>query len=146
MLKDGLWLLTIRKTRVFVPTMAKTEAGFYMGIEPVEVVDATDREAVERAMIRAIARGNPVIPTPTRDNFPEDPLLKHANVKSLSTFERSAQTWKLSKRQGAYLIAPYKPGKEGGSVEDFDRTEAVPAEIPLETVVHRLVERAMQAT
>jgi hypothetical protein len=95
--------------------------------------------------MRAISLGNPVVPTPARDNCPEDPLLKHANVKSLSTFERSAQSWKLSKREGAYRIAPYRPNKEGGAEEDLHTTEALPQEEPLESVVHRLVKRATEA-
>lgn len=145
MAQDGLWLLFLRRGRAFVPTMAKTAAGFYMGVEPVEVVDAADQAAVADALIRAVNRGNPVVPTPTRDNYPEDPLLKHAGVKSLATFEKSAQSWKLSKREGAYLIAPYRPSGEGGAEEDLERTEAVPAREPLESVVHRLVERAAHA-
>ena len=69
-------------------------------------------------MIRAVSRGNPRVPTPSRGNYPESPLLKHANVKSLTTFEKLARSWKLSKR------------------------EAIPAEDSLEAAVHRLVERA----
>jgi hypothetical protein len=125
--------------------MAKTEAGFYMGIEPVEVVDVADQTGVEDALIRAVNKGNPVVPTPARDNYPEDPLPKAAGVKSLATFEKSAQSWKLSKRDGAYLIAPYRPRKEGGAEEDLERTEAVPTEEALESVVHRLVQRATLA-
>jgi hypothetical protein len=106
------------------------KAGFYMGIEPVEVIDAPDRLGVEQALIRAVNRGNPVVPTPTRENYPEDPLLKHAKVKSLSIFEKSAQSWKLSKREGAYLIAPYRASNDGGAEEDVDRTEAVPGQEP----------------
>lgn len=135
-------MLVLRKGKAFIPTMAQTEAGFYVGIEPVEVVDVSDRLGVEDAMLRAINRGNPVIPTPTRDSFPEPVLLKYANMKSLAAFERSSESWKLSKREGAYLLAPYRPGKNGGSEEDPDRTEAIPAEMPLIAIVHRLVERA----
>ncbi len=143
MVKDGLWLLFLRKGQAFVPTMARTEAGFYMGIEPVEVVDARDPKAIEDAMLRAVERGNPVVPTPRRDNYPPDPLLKYANVKSMSTFEKSSQSWKLSKLGDAYVIAPYRPLKSGGSEEDVDRTEAIPVgEESLTSVVHRLVERA----
>ena len=46
MLKDGLWMLVLRKGQAFIPTMAQTEAGFYVGIEPVEVVDLSDRKGV----------------------------------------------------------------------------------------------------
>jgi hypothetical protein len=145
-IKDGFWMLTIRKGQAFIPTMAQTEAGFYMGIDPVEVADVSDRKAVEDAMLRAIVRGNPTVPTPTRDTFPGDVLLKHAKVKSLSTFEKLAQTWKFSKREGAYLIAPYRPLKSGGSEEDPEKTEAIPTDEPIECAVRRLVERATSGT
>jgi len=145
-IKDGFWMLTIRKGQAFIPTMAQTEAGFYMGIDPVEVADVSDRKAVEDVMLRAIVRGNPTVPTLTRDTFPEDVLLKHAKVKSLSTFEKLAQTWKFSKREGAYLIAPYRPLKSGGSEEDPEKTEAIPTDEPIECAVRRLVERATSGT
>jgi hypothetical protein len=138
-------MLVLRRGQAFIPTMARTEAGFYMGIEPVEVVEVSDWKGVEDALLRAVSRGNPTVPTPTRNTFPEPVLLKYAKVKSLSTFERSAESWKLSKREGAYLLAPYRPGKHGGSEEDPDRTEAIPAETPLVEVVHRLVKRAVGA-
>lgn len=143
-MKDGSWALTIRKGQAFVPTVARTEAGFYLDVEPVEVVDTSDRETVEQAVIRAVKRGNPVVPTPARDSFPPDPLLKHAKLKSQSAFEKSAQRWQLSKDKGAYLIVPYKSSGHGVSlVEDAERGEAIPADEPLERVVHRLVERAL---
>jgi hypothetical protein len=145
MAKDGLWLLVLRKGQAFIPTMAKTEAGFYMGIEPVAVVDVSDRRGVEDALLCTVCRGNPIVPTPTRDTFPEDVVLKHAKVKSLSTFERSSETWQLAKHHDAYTLAPCRPGKHGGSEEDPDRTETIPAEMTLVAVVHRLVARAVDS-
>jgi hypothetical protein len=76
MVEDGLWLVFLFKEQVFVPTMARTTAGFYMGIEPVEVVNAFDRAALEQAIIRVVKRENPSVPTPTRTKFPKSPLLK----------------------------------------------------------------------
>ena len=142
----GLWLLVLRKGQAFIPTMARTTAGFYMGVEPVEVVDARDRTALEQALIRVVNRGNPIVPTPSRTNYPEDCLLKYAKVKSLSTFEKLARSWQLSKRDGAYIIIPYRPGKYGGAEEDVERGEAIPAEEPLEVVVRRFVNRALEST
>jgi len=141
--QNGYWMLVVREGKAYVPTVAKTEAGFYMGIEPVEVVDTVDRREVENAVMRAIARGNPVVPTPTRDSYPPSPLLKAANVRSLSALEKSAQTWKLSKTGGAYEIVLYKRAKPAGALEDRQRTELVPDSEPLPVVVHRLVERAL---
>lgn len=142
---SNLWLLFVRKAKVFIPTMARTEAGFYMGIEPVAVVDSSNREAVRSAFLDAIGRGNPIVPTPTRATFPPSPLLKHANVKSLSTFEKNAQCWKLGKYPAEFVVAPYRPGKYGGSEEDDSGKESFSASEPIECVVDRLLDRALAA-
>lgn len=144
MVHDGFWLVILRKGHAFVPTMAKTKAGFYMGIEPIEVVDAHDQVALEQAIIRTVKRGNPSVPTPSRDVYSrESALLKYAKVKSRSAFEKFAQSWKLSKREGAYFIVPYRRRQDSGSEEDMERGEAIPADVPLEDVARRLVRRAL---
>ena len=125
--------------------MARTEAGFYIGIEPVEVVDVADRVALEQAIIRVVMRGNPAIRTPARADYPKSVLLKHAKVKSLSSFEKLAKSWKFSKREGAYFIVPYRRRKDSGAEEDLERGEAIPAGEPLEEVVRRLVRRALKS-
>jgi hypothetical protein len=144
MLEDGFWLIFVFKEQVFVPTMARTEAGFYIGIEPVEVVDLCDHAAVEQALIRTISRGNPSVPTPSRANFPKNPLLKYAKVKSDSSFDKVAKSWKLSKRDGAYFIVPYRPRKDRGQEEDTERGEAMPADLRLDAVARRLISRALE--
>jgi hypothetical protein len=147
MVDDGFWLLILRKGQAFVPTMARTAAGFYMGIEPIEVVDARDPAALEQAIIRVVRRGNPAVPTPSRTDYSKkSALLKHAKVKSLSSFEKLAKSWKFSKREGAYFIVPYRSREDfSGAEEDLERGEAIPAERPLEEVVRRLVRRALAA-
>jgi hypothetical protein len=145
MLEDGFWLIFVFKEQVFVPTMARTEAGFYIGIEPVEVVDVRDHGAVEQALMRAISRGNPSVPTPSRANFPKNPLLKYAKVKSDSSFDKVTESWKLSKREGAYFIVPYRLRTDTGTEEDVERGEAMPADLPLDAVVRRLISRALES-
>jgi hypothetical protein len=141
--KDGFWMLVVRKGKAFIPTMARTDAGFYIGMEPVEVVDATEREEVENAIMRAITRGNPPVPTPSPGDYPKSPPQERAKVKSPSAFERSAQRWKLSRHGGTWEIVPYKRVKPAGAVEDRDLMEVPPDSEPLPTVVRRLVERAL---
>jgi hypothetical protein len=146
MVEDGLWVVFLLNGRVLVPTMAKTKAGFYMGIEPVELAETHEPAAVEQAVIHAVTRGNPSIPTPAGGkNFPKSPLLKYTKLKSLSTFDKLAKSWSLSKRHGAYLIVPdrLREDAEGGKEEDMERGEAIPAEVPLEAVVHRFVSRVL---
>ena len=142
----GLWTLFIRKGKVFVPTTAKTEAGYYLGIEPVAVVDATDRAAVKAAFLDAVSRGNPIVPTPSRSNFPPDPLLKYANVKSVSELAKSAHSWQLTKYATEYVAAPDRPGKYGGSEQDDGKKQVFPADEPMDRIVSRLVDHALAAS
>lgn len=143
--QSGLWLLFVRKGKVFVPTMARTEAGYYLGIEPVAVIDCDDRGAIHSVLVDTIQRGNPVIPTPSRSNFPRDPLLKYANVKSISTFEQTAQCWKVGRYANEYVIAPYRPSSSGGSQEDNSSRESLPLDQPIQSIVQRLMDKALGA-
>jgi hypothetical protein len=142
-MRDGFWTIVFRGGKVFVPTTAQTEAGFYLATEPVSVTNESDSHAVEAAVVSAVERGNPVVPTPSRDDHKEYVLLKHAGVKSLSTFEKRARTWKLSKRGANFLIAPYRPGRYGGAEEDLERQETIPESVPIADVARRLVHRAL---
>jgi hypothetical protein len=141
----GFWALFIRKTQVLIPTMARTEAGFYLAIEPVSVIDPHDRQSIRSALLDVIRRGNPTVPTPSRANYPPDPLLKHANVKTASALERSSRRWKITKYATGYGIATYRPGKYGGSEEDETTRQAFSLDEPVESVVDHLLERALGA-
>ena len=77
----------LRKGTAFVPTMAKTEAGYWMGIEPVDVRNVESPEALQSMLLAAINRGNPVVRTPTRDNFPRPIMERYCGLKSLSAFD-----------------------------------------------------------
>jgi len=136
-------MVVFRRGKAFVPTMAQTEAGFYLAVEPVAVADESDKTGIEEAVASAVERGNPIVPTPTRDGYKDYVLLKYAGVKSLSTFEKLARTWKLSRRSGNFVIAPYRPGQYGGAEEDLNRQESVPDSVPVREVIHRLVQRAL---
>lgn len=144
MIEDGFWLVFLFRERVLVPTMAKTKAGYYIGIEPVEVVDSHNQQAIEQAVIRTVKRGNPSVPTPPGGaKFPKSPLLKYAKMKSISSFAKIAKSWKFAKREGAFLIVPYRPRIDRGQEEDTERGEAIPVGVRLETAVHRLVQRIL---
>ena len=144
MIEDGSWLVFLFREQILIPTMAKTKAGYYMGIEPEEVVDSRNEQAIEEAIIRIVKRGNPSVPTPPGGSkFPKSPLLKYAKMKSISSFDKIAKSWKFAKRDGAFLIVPYRPRIDRGKEEDTERGEAIPSGVSLETAVHRLVQRIL---
>jgi len=102
-----VWEFYVRKGLAYIPTMARTEAGYYPAIEPVEVVPVTDRIALEQALARTLYRGNPTIPAPTRENFPQPVALSHAGLKSWSRFVQDASGWSIAHENGRFVIAPY---------------------------------------
>ena len=72
-LKDGL---------VYLPTVAKTEAGFYLDREPVSVVCVANTDALRRALVDLIMKGNATIPTPKGDAYPPPVLPRYAGAKN----------------------------------------------------------------
>lgn len=89
----------LRNGTAFIPTMAKTEAGYWMGIEPVDVQKVEVPEALQTLLMDAVKRGNPVVPTPKRDKFPRALMERRSGLKSLSAFERTASCWADFPRQ-----------------------------------------------
>jgi hypothetical protein len=130
----------VRKGKAIIPTIAQTEAGYWLDVKPVEVADVADRPALIAALQHTVARGNPTVPVPTRAAFPEPVVLPYAGVKTWSAFTKGASGWKLSKDAGSYVIAPYRDGQEGGWEEDLQRKEEIPAEAPIDSVLQRLVD------
>jgi hypothetical protein len=104
-LKDGI---------VYLPTTAKTEAGFYMSREPVAVVPAANTEALRRALQDMMDRGNAIIPTLKPDAFAPPVLPKYAGARSWSAFMNGASEWAIDERDGVYQIIPYRKDPDGG--------------------------------
>src|SRR5256885_17252816 len=97
-----LWNLYLRNGTAYVPTVAQTEAGFFLDTDPVEVIPAVNTEALRNAVKQAIARGNPKVPTPTRAAFPKPVVLRYAKVKSWSAFEKGCSNWTIVETDGLY--------------------------------------------
>src|SRR5665213_2001657 len=84
-----------------MPVLAKTVAGFYQGIDPVAVVPVLQTAEMHRAIAETIARGNPVIPTPSPKEIPLPSMLKYAGVKTWKTFDREATCWKITEKRAS---------------------------------------------
>lgn len=95
----------LRNHIVYIPAMGMMEKGFYRGVEPVAVVSASNTEQLEQALQTAIARGNPHVPMLMRRDRPPPILLKYANAKSWSAFERGMQFWTIEQKDGTFRIA-----------------------------------------
>ena len=125
--------------------MAKTEAGYWMGIEPVEIRKVETPEVLKGLLLAVIERGNPIVPTPTRDNFPRPVMERYCGLKSLSAFERTASCWAISQDDSGFHIYEWRRSERyRGAMEKADETEVIlPRDAPLEAVVLRAAEIAM---
>jgi len=129
----------LREGKVYVPVQAKTEAGFYMDIEPVEVAAVPDTEGLRRALLATYARGNPGVPTPARNERSRPVVLRHAGVKSWARFAHNADVWQMDLRRGACRIIGQQRSADGGWVDDPDQVITFPPDAGIEAVVERLV-------
>jgi hypothetical protein len=141
-----LWQLYLRKGTAYVPTVAQTEAGFYMDIEPVAVVPVTDSWALENAVKVAMGKGNPIVPTPTRAAFPKPVVLVYAKVNSWSAFEKDAMNWTIVEKAGGYEIKPGRKRPDGKGWEaDSDRVESLPLGTTHDEIARRVATLLAQA-
>src|SRR5882672_2271708 len=113
-----LWNVYLRNGIAFIPTVAQTDAGFFLDIDPVAVISATDAEALQDPIKQAMGRGNPKVPTPTRAAFPKPVVLKYAKVKSWSAFEKGCLNWTIVVEDGVYHIKRGRKRPDHGWEDD----------------------------
>lgn len=104
-----------------VPVVAETTAGYFLDVDPVERVPASDRDALVGVLDRELTRGNPVVPSPSRDNFPAPVVLKPAAVRSWKALERIATIVSISSdRAKACEVSIFRPraGRRSGADEE----------------------------
>jgi hypothetical protein len=135
-----LHICYLRNGSVFMPLLARTEAGFYKWIDPIAVVPVASTAELHQALADVIACGNPIIPTPKPNNDPVPATLKQAGVKTWKAWERSTTCWKLSENDGVYQIVGQKEGRHGGWVDDHDQTIKFPSGTSADRVIDRLIE------
>ncbi len=108
-----LYIVYLKKSTVYIPTVAKLETGAYTEVEPVAEVPVTDTDSLRRAFLATIARGNAIVPNPEKNKWPPPVLLKHAGAKSWSAFMRGTATWNIKEYGGIYQIVGHRVHAKG---------------------------------
>jgi hypothetical protein len=140
-----LWNVYLRYGVAYVPTVAQTDAGFFLDVDPVAVVSATDTEALQHAIKQAIGRGNPKVATPTRAAFPKPVLLKYAKVKSWSAFEKGCLNWTIVEEDGVYQVKPGRKRPDRGWEDDPKRSKALLPGTSIDGVAQRVTSSVQAA-
>lgn len=135
----------LRKGRVYFPTVARTDAGYYLDIEPVSVASVSDIQGISTALRTAIERGNPAIEAPSRDNFPSPVLLSHANVKSWATFERLAKAWAITKSGASFRLYPRNKLAARGWQDDAERVRIFEGDGAIDALVDAAVQQILHS-
>jgi hypothetical protein len=131
--------ISLRNGIVYMPTMGKMSKGFYRGVEPVAVVPAKNTEGLREALKATIARGNPAVSQPQRQqDWPPPVILKYAGVKSWSEFERGRRVWDINESGGIFQIAGNIRSPQGW-VEDRDQTIKFPAGTSVDSVIDHMI-------
>lgn len=112
--------------KAILPTIGKTDAGYDLEIEPVTVLDVSDRDGILAALAAALSTGNPVIPTPALNQFQEPVVMRHVHLRSYQQFVEKATTWSILKGDDYYLIVPYLKGDCSGWTEDTEHHIKLP--------------------
>ena len=133
------WGLFVRRDVAYIPTSARTEAGFYLDVEPVGMAEINDTQRFREVLKAALSRGNPKIATPKREDYGKSPVLKYAKVKSWSQMERESSFWGITENQGGYRFGPYKRRLDRGWEEDSNRIVNIAPTSTIDEVVEQIV-------
>lgn len=135
--------LNMKNGQVIIPSKAETEAGFWVDVEPVEVVAIDNPASVVTALRKVCERKLRVIPTPPREALGKSIVLPYATVKTQKVFDAQYALWSLAdRREGGFLIEKYKPAPSGrGNVPDPTTAQIFPVGTTLDEVIQLLVEK-----
>lgn len=140
------WGLFVRNNVAYIPTSAKTEAGFYLEIEPVEMAKIEDSANFREALKAALSRGNPIVATPKREDYGKPPVMKYAKVKSWAQMERESSFWGITENNGNYEFGPYRKRADRGWEEDPSRITKLPPKLTVDEVAEEIVKSIQLST
>src|SRR5579872_3529728 len=119
--------------------MGKMDDGFYRGVEPVAVISVSNTGALREALQITITRGNPPLPMLRRRDIPPPVLLKHADVKSRSAFERGMLFWNVWCVNCVYTIAGQSKHPDGMWKDDPQQINTLPFGSTADQVIDRMM-------
>lgn len=139
-----MWHVYVRKNTAFVPDVARTEAGFFLDVEPVRVAKLSDLQSLASAIEHAMATGNPRVPTPTRAAFPKPVILKPAGVKNWSAFVERGACFTVFRGDDELEITETARNEDGEWMDAPSLNQKLPAGSLAVDIAKRIAERASQ--
>src|SRR5215469_1936644 len=102
------------KRLVVIPTLAKTEAGFWLEGEPVAAVPILDSESIARAIMERVLAPSKLVPTPPARSRSKPAVLKPGRVRSWSQFHWNYSVLQIATdREGKFSVAVWEKHADG---------------------------------
>jgi hypothetical protein len=130
----------VRHEKIILPTVAETEAGFYVDMEPIDLFDITAYDNWKSELYLRLVKGNPLVPTPERSDDPGSAILERLNITKWSTFETSAIMYTI--HVGGRYISVYRTGKgqDGMWTQDNTNVRQFASKAPLSAIASTVAE------
>jgi hypothetical protein len=130
-----------RTGAVLIPSAAKTEAGFWLSVEPVEVAHADDETSILSGVRKIAALGVRSVPTPARDAFPKPIMLKYAGSKTWSAFVKIHMRIDVEQNaDGQFSVQPWRRGESRSYEPDLSAFRVLPIGATLGDAVFEVIQ------
>lgn len=108
-------VLNLYKDKWVLSSAAKVIGGGTIDVEPVWVIDLTDRAKLTEALAELVAEDHPIVPEPDWNDrrFVVGIRAEAVGVKSWRAFSKVARAFKLAKQPAGLVLEEWP--KEGGS-------------------------------
>jgi len=132
--------IIVYRGKAYISSFAETEAGFHVRIEPVYVVNINGEELL-CALRKALAVGNPRIPTPTREELSrKGPVLRATKARSMKELAKTGAAYNIAWTDKGIEVETTRLDKQGRWEFDPGKRRVFPSDTPLEEIVAVILE------
>lgn len=141
--------LFVLADRAIIPTSADTPSRYTISIEPVQVFDYTDRNALKAAIEQAISKGIPQVPDlPPNETITDEegisglrnPIeLKYAGVHTWDELERKSIFFCIECYPSGYLVDCWDRARNGKWSENQSLDLRLPTSVGIDGLVDAIL-------
>lgn len=138
---EGYVSVIVRQGKAHIPTEAITDVGVYIMVDPVYTI-GLDLNALAETMRLVLAKGNPQIPHPARDeiNSLPQPLLKAAKAKNWKELTRGGMSYSVRWSKDEIALYFFEPDKKGYFKMDLARIIRFSPDTDMRTVAQAILD------
>lgn len=130
----------IYRNKAYVPTTAQMEAGPYWAVAPVHSSNLTVEELAQ-IIEMATKTGNPIVPTPTREEFQRhrDPILEAIGLKSWKNLAKDGASYGIEFQDDQVTLYTSKVDNKGRFVHDPTKTQQLQKDVDIRDIASIII-------